>query len=1273
MAEATVQNPYVGPRTFTYEQRALFFGRERETRDLLARVLSERLLLFYAQSGAGKSSLINTRLIPQLREKGFVTLPVARINGELPPGVAGVDNIYAFNLMLSIDEGDDPTRLASVSLTDFLARLVFKDRMRWVYDPTIVPQPTPSHVTRRYALIIDQFEELITTHPDHWREREDFFRQLDRAMQDDPNLWVVLTLREDYVAALDPYAPLMTERLRARFYMERMSREAALEAIREPAKLGGRLFAAGVAETLVDNLSQVRVLGPQGQVTTAVGQYVEPVQLQVVCYQLWEGLPPLAPGQSGQITADDVHSAGDVDTALTDFYTAALQRVVETPGLGVNEPELRRWFSTKLITPAGTRGIIFRGESETEGMPNAVVDSLEGQFLLRREPRGGGEWVELVHDRFVDPILRANRAAQTPLARDAEAWETSHRDGKWLYQGQKLRDAQTDLDTEPAKHSDTEREFVKAGERRQRQLLAGFGGVVALLLLFAGLAGWGWRNAREAQANAAEADRQAAAAATSEADAIMQKATAEASAAEARRQQEAAQMNAAEAQRQKQVAFSRQLAAQSTGHLDDQLDLTLLLAKEAYMTAHTGEARRILYDSLEFSPALRTFLRAASRPIFSIAFSSQGRLTPHIAFSPDRDILASASCAEANPNECTKGEITLWDTSNAQQPSQLGQIVREDLSDVRDIAFKPDGKTLTSRSSRGIVTWDLSNPRQLRQLTQPLTIPSDAVEGVVSPDGRTAAVVSPCAESTRAGCRKWEITLWDVSNQEQRHALDQRLTVESSDVNALSFSFDSKTLAVAACAEFAFPECTKGKIILWDVSNPGQPRLLGDPVTGHSSNIRSLAFSHDDSTLASAGDDKTIILWDVSQTQGLSKSGQLLKGHLSGIHSIVFSHDDTTLASAGDDQAILLWDVTNVKQSRALSWPVDRQLYDVDDLAFSKDGKFLATAEDKDIRLWRVSNPRQPISVGAPLHHFESVRSVAFSPDSKTLASGSDDGSITLWDISTPEQSRMLGQLLHGQVISVAFSPDGQTLASGSGDRTIILWDVSNREQPRPLGQPLKRHRGVVSSVAFSPDGKTLASGSWDNTIILWDVSNPEQPRPLDPALQGHSSFVNSVAFSPDGKTLASGGNDRTIILWDVSNPKQPRPLGPALPSSSSSVYRVAFSPDGKTLASGSDDNSIHLWDVSTPEQPLRLDALPYRSSRISGLTFRPDSNTLAASGRGPVATLWDVDPESWMARACSIANRNLSRAEWDQYIGPETTYHKTCPDLPLGEGVAGP
>lgn len=470
--QTSIANPYVGPRTFGVEQRHLFFGREREARDLLGRVLSERLLLFYAQSGAGKSSLLHTRLIPQLQEeKGFVVLPVGRVSSELLAGTPQVENIYAFNLMLSIDAGDEPGRLARVSMSDFLARLTRRavvdnagqEYMGWVYDATLVPTPA-SPSARRYALIIDQFEEIITGHAAHWRERADFFRQLDQAMRDDPNLWVVLTLREDYVASLDPYAPMMTDRLRARFYMERMGIDAALDAIRKPAEFEGRPFAPGVAEKLVGDLRQVRVAG---QEQTVAGQHVEPVQLQVVCYQMWENV---AGRPDGPIRMTDLEGSGDVDQALANFYEDALKVVLAEPTVDVSERQLRTWFGTELITEAGTRGTIYQGEKKTGGMSNLVVHILQDRFLLRAELRAGGSWIELVHDRFVDPIRAANLRWQlnyaNPLAHATRAWIAADRDPARLASVKQLTELQAYAKLSSGDITADEQNFLEESKRR---------------------------------------------------------------------------------------------------------------------------------------------------------------------------------------------------------------------------------------------------------------------------------------------------------------------------------------------------------------------------------------------------------------------------------------------------------------------------------------------------------------------------------------------------------------------------------------------------------------------------------------------------------------------------------------------------------------------------------------------------------------------------------------------------------------------------------------
>src|SRR5262249_12386100 len=146
---------------------------------------------------------------------------------------------------------------------------------------------------------------------------------------------------------------------------------------------------------------------------------------------------------------------------------------------------------------------------------------------------------------------------------------------------------------------------------------------------------------------------------------------------------------------------------------------------------------------------------------------------------------------------------------------------------------------------------------------------------------------------------------------------------------------------------------------------------------------------------------------------------------------------------------------------------------------------------------------------------------------------------------------------------------------------------------------------------------QTLASGGLDKTILLWDVATRQR---LGELLQSHTSFVLSVAFSPDGQTLASGGLDETILLWDVATRQR---LGEPLQGHAGSMSSVAFRPNGKTLASGSGYNTLILWDVNV---------------------------------------------ESWQARACRMANRNLTRAEWQQYLGNVEPYRASCPGLPTEE-----
>jgi tetratricopeptide (TPR) repeat protein len=412
---ADLSAPYPGPRPFRPSESDRFFGRAAEARQLVALMQAHPVVLLYAPSGTGKSSLINAGLVPRLlTEEEFEVFPIGTVRGAVPDDPARTErgNVFVTNLLSNwARELGERRRVAAEAVRPPALRKAERrpgKAARWSTIPEFLrarERPTTADgFPAERAVIIDQFEELLTLHPERWAERDEFFGQLSQALEADELLHVLLVIRDDYLAQIERYLPLLPDGVPARFRLDRLTGKAALRAVTGPLDDHECEFAPGVAEQLVADLMKLRVDDGRGGSIEVPGEFVEPVQLQLACASLWSALPH---GQR-TITTAHLRDFGNLDQILARFYNEAIDAAARASERTVEH--LRVWFEETFITSLGTRGTVLRTRNETAGVPNIVLDTLEERHLIRAEYRAGARWYELTHDRFIEPTRASNRA-----------------------------------------------------------------------------------------------------------------------------------------------------------------------------------------------------------------------------------------------------------------------------------------------------------------------------------------------------------------------------------------------------------------------------------------------------------------------------------------------------------------------------------------------------------------------------------------------------------------------------------------------------------------------------------------------------------------------------------------------------------------------------------------------------------------------------------------------------------------------------------------------
>ena len=591
---------------------------------------------------------------------------------------------------------------------------------------------------------------------------------------------------------------------------------------------------------------------------------------------------------------------------------------------------------------------------------------------------------------------------------------------------------------------------------------------------------------------------------------------------------------------------------------------------------------------------------------------------------------------------------------------------------IIDIKFSPNGNRFAVATPIGIWMYDANTGEELSLLA---VLPGEGREVVAiafSPDGRTLA----SSESGGAG------RLWDVLTGKPIVTFKEVPRPRYPEPRALVFSEDGTKLIGASW---------NNKISVWELgANTKPPTILH--ITGRKASLSTstlIQLSPNGGFLAIAepsaetwkNKNFSIKLWDATTGKQL----HTLIGHTQWIQSIAFSADSKTLVSGDEYETVRLWDAATGKLQSTLNWRRGAATYA---LAFSPNGRFLASGHRDGVKLWdNTIKPKQQAddAVGDYQHalelrgHKDYVYKLLFSPDGKTLLTGSKDGTIQAWDPATGNhrftctghiegtQDLMFSQngdtlvnlnqpfnppgifqqqrwdlntgdqlstrLLGIDAASMRLSPDGKTLATHAYGDKCVLWDI-NIDPPRIMARLTLdgySRAGLNVKFAFSPDGKMLAAGGEDRLVHVWDLTDSQEARHLF-TVDGHKHWMRTLAFSPDGKTLASGCEGKTLCLWRVVD-------GTLLFTSTAHnwwVNAVAFSPDGKILASGG--NELFLWDTSTYTQ---LHTTPRKlSARISTLVFSPDGNTLVVGNWDGIIELWDV-------RTGGLLSTHIGHTKW--------------------------
>ena len=375
--------PYVGRRAFTLDDQDVFYGRDQEIRDLRALWRSSPLVVLHGLAGSGKTSLLQAGVVAGLEEDGEV-LSMGRpfAASSFPEPLLGDHNPYSLSVLASWSPAESRTRLAQESIADFLRR----------------------HAKSAGSLLlvgIDQIEEILADEQGG-SARDEFFADLAAGMRAVPNLRVLLATRTDSLSKLAPYEKQLSPDGGVRFGLDPLTIEAAVEAVRRPMEQADGRFDAGAVEFIVRELRSSPSISIASSMNKAM--VIQPVQLQVVCTELWHVVRAYKP----VITLGFIQANINVDRILASFCSSVIIEISDR--YDMPSDQVFDLLILRFVTPSRSLVKVPEIELITAGIPVGLLRTLESEHILTADWSFGAKVYQLANDHLAKAVLYLSRS-----------------------------------------------------------------------------------------------------------------------------------------------------------------------------------------------------------------------------------------------------------------------------------------------------------------------------------------------------------------------------------------------------------------------------------------------------------------------------------------------------------------------------------------------------------------------------------------------------------------------------------------------------------------------------------------------------------------------------------------------------------------------------------------------------------------------------------------------------------------------------------------------